>query len=404
VRLTVERLGHLGDGIAEGGILVSQALPGEVVEGEVVGRRLEGVRIVEPSPDRVRAPCPHYRTCGGCVLMHARDTWVADWKVDVARRALAAQCLAADFRPIATSPVASRRRATLAGRRTRSGAFVGFHGRSSAALVDLRECRLLRPEIVALLPTLRELTAMAATRTSEVTLSVTVTLGGAEIAVDGALPLDPPATARLAAMAAAAGIARIGWNGEVAVQLAVPLQEFGGTRVSPPLGAFLQATAEGERALAASVAEATAGARRVADLFAGCGTFALRLATTAAGVHAVEGSREMLAALDAGWRLSRGLCRVTTECRDLFARPLAGAELARFDAVVIDPPRAGAEAQSRALAESHLATLAYVSCNPVSFARDARILTDGGFRLDWVQVVDQFRWSPHVELVGAFRR
>ena len=182
-----------------------------------------------------------------------------------------------------------------------------------------------------------------------------------------------------------------------------PVQTFGRARVVPPPGAFLQATAEGAAALTAAVRDTVGAARRVADLFAGCGTFSLPLAETAE-IHAVEGDPPMLAALDAGWRATPGLKAVTTEARDLFRRPLTPGELDRFDAVVIDPPRAGAQAQAQALAAARTPVIAAVSCNPVTFARDAAILVAGGYRLEDLQVIDQFRWSGHVEIAAAFRR
>jgi 23S rRNA (uracil1939-C5)-methyltransferase len=207
----------------------------------------------------------------------------------------------------------------------------------------------------------------------------------------------------LARITEAHGLARLTWEGETVALRTAPMQRFGAALVSPPPGAFLQATAEGEAALVAAVREATGPARRILDLFAGAGTFALPLAETA-DLHAVEGDAALLVALDKGWRQTPGLHRVTTETRDLFRRPLEPDELGAFDAVVIDPPRAGAEAQTRALARARVPVIAAVSCNPVTFARDARILVEAGYRIDWVQPVDQFRWSAHVELVARLSR
>lgn len=184
---------------------------------------------------------------------------------------------------------------------------------------------------------------------------------------------------------------------------APPAQSFDGIRVVPPPGAFLQATDHGQSVLIAAMTEAVQGADRVADLFAGCGTFALPL-SRAAAVHAIEGARDMLEALDDSWRKAEGLKKVTTEPRDLFRNPLLPDELNRFDALVLDPPRAGAEAQVAEFAKSKIAQIGFVSCNPVTFARDASVLIAAGFRLDWVQVVDQFRWSSHIELAARFSR
>lgn len=401
----VERLGRRGDGVAMAGderALAGMVLPGEIIAGEAEDGRIAQPRIVTPSADRVRAPCPHYRLCGGCSLMHASDGFVAGWKAGVVETALAAQGIAARVEAVRTSPPRSRRRAVLSGRRTKKGALVGFHARASEVVVDVTDCLVIRPAILAALPDLRRLVSLGASRSAEVSLAVTETPAGLDIAVSGGKPIDAGLMQDLAALAGAAGWARIDWGGE-ALTLRPPALPLGRAQVVPPPGAFLQATAEGEAALVAAVRAAVGQAGRVADLFAGVGTFALALAETAE-VHAVEGLAAPLAALDAGWRGAPGLRRVTTETRDLARRPLLPDELARFDAVVIDPPRAGAEAQAHALAASRVPVVAWVACDPVTFARDARIMAEGGYALDWLEVIDQFRWSPHVELAAAFRK
>jgi 23S rRNA (uracil1939-C5)-methyltransferase len=403
VRLTVERLGHHGDGIAAGPVFVPRTLPGEVVEGEVEGGRMAQPRIVTPSSDRVAAPCRHYRTCGGCQLQHATDGFVADWKIGVVRAALAGQGLDAPVCGIATSPARSRRRATLHGRRTKAGVIVGFHGRASGTLVAVPECRVLSPAIMAAFPAIEALTAQAASRKSEVDLAVTDTDSGLDVVMTGALPLTRDMLPDVVALAEAHDLARLVWNGDVVAERRPPVIRVGPATVPIPPGAFLQATREGEAALLAAFTEAVGDARRIVDLFSGCGTFALPLSAKAE-VHAVEGEAALVAALQRGWRSIGGGRQVTTEVRDLFRNPLRPDELARFDAAVIDPPRAGAAAQTEALAASGIACIAAVSCNPVTFARDAKTLVAAGFRLDRVQVVDQFRWSPHVELAAAFRR
>jgi 23S rRNA (uracil1939-C5)-methyltransferase len=259
------------------------------------------------------------------------------------------------------------------------------------------------PRIVAALPACGRLVEMLASRKGEIRLSVTVSAAGLDVAVEGGKPLDGPVRAALGQFAGQEGLARLSIGGETVAMRRPPEQSMGRARVVPPPGGFLQATPEGEAALVAAVTEAVGPARRVADLFAGSGTFALPLAERAA-VHAVEADAAALAALDAGWRRAEGLKPVSTERRDLFQRPLLAAEFKGFDAAVFDPPRAGAEAQAATLAKAPLSRLAAVSCNPATFARDARLLVDGGWRIDWVLPVDQFRWSPHVELVAAFRR
>lgn len=402
--LTVERLGHRGDGIAqgpEGQVFVPQTLPGEVVEGDQAGDLLLNTRILTPSPNRIRPPCPHARTCGGCLMQHAADPFVADWKLGIVAGALAGQGLESPLRPIETSPPRSRRRATLAARRTKGGALIGFHARASETLVAIPHCQLLHPAILATFPALEALVVTGGSRSAELSLTVTHSLGGPDVAVTGGKPLESEMRMALARVVEAFNIARLTWDGEVVALRTMPVQRFGKALVAPPPGAFLQATAEGEAALLSAVEEAIGPARRVVDLFAGSGTFSLPLAETAE-VLAVESDAAMLAALDRGWRQAQGLHRVTTETRDLFRRPLEPDEFKGFDAVVIDPPRAGAEAQTATLARSHVPVIAAVSCNPVTFARDARILTGAGYVLDWVQVVDQFRWAAHVELVARF--
>ncbi|MBK1636129.1 class I SAM-dependent RNA methyltransferase [Rhodovulum adriaticum] len=401
--LTVERLSLRGEGITADGVTVPLALPGEEVTGEIVEGRITAPRIVTPVPDRVRAPCPHFARCGGCALQHASDDFVADWKVQVVARALAGQGLEAPMRPILTSPPASRRRAVLAGRRTKKGALVGFHARASDVIVPIPDCRLLHPDLMAALPACEEVTVLGGSRKGELGLTLTRSVDGVDLTVTQAKPADGPMLADLAVLAARHDLARLTWNGDTLATRRPPRQTMGRAHVVPPPGAFLQATEAGQAALTDAVRAALGDVPRVADLFAGCGTFALPLAETAQ-VHAVEGSAAMLAALDAGWRQAQGLKRVTTEARDLFRRPLMPDELKTFDAVVIDPPRAGAEAQVAQIAASSLPVVAMVSCNPVSFARDARVLTQAGFRLDWVQVVDQFRWSGHVELAARLSR
>ena len=402
-RVEIARLGHLGDGVAPGPLFVPGALPGETVAGTPEGNRLRDVKILTPAPERVKPPCRHVPACGGCTMQHASERFLAGWKLQLVRDALAAQGLTAEVAMLSVSPPASRRRATLAGRRSRKGAIVGFHRKGAAEIVEIPDCRLLHGDLMAALPALRALTLAGASRKGVLALSLTRSEAGPDVAVSGGKAADPALAARLAAIARAHDLARLAWNGEVIAQRRPPLQRMGRAQVMPPPGAFLQATEAGEAALVRTVREITAGARRVADLFSGCGTFALPLAE-AAQVHAVEGDAAMLSALDRGWRHAEGLRQITTEARDLFRRPLLAAELARVDALVIDPPRAGAEAQMAEIARSPIATVASVSCNPASFARDARILTEAGFALSGVGVVDQFRWSAHVELVGAFRR
>ncbi len=404
MKLTIDRLGHLGDGIAqgpEGAVFVPGMLPGEEIEGDLQGSALQNVRIITPSASRIRPPCSHARTCGGCMMQHASDALVAEWKLGIVQGALSGQGLAAHFRPIVTSPPRSRRRATLSARRTKSGVLLGFHARASDMVVAVPNCQLLHPKLIATFPALEALAKIAGSRSTELAMTVTASLAGPDVVIRGGKPLDSELQLDLARLAETHGIARLTWDNETIALRTQPMQRFGRALVAPPPGAFLQATAEGESALLQAVSLAVGPAKRIVDLFAGVGTFALPLAERAE-VHAVDSEVAMMAALEKGARGAEGLKRVTVEARDLFRRPLEPDEFKGVDAVVMDPPRAGAEAQTERLAAARVPVIAFVSCNPVTFARDAKTLVDAGYQLDWVQVIDQFRWSSHVELVARF--
>lgn len=357
--------------------------------------------MADDIPPKVTAPCAHFGTCGGCSLQDMSEADMARMKQDRVLAALRRQGIAAEVRGYHASPPRSRRRAVLSGRRTKKTTMLGFFGRASDVLVNITDCHVIAPEIQAAFPKLHELVRLSATRTSVVRLTVVATPVGLDVALGDARELTSENMARLPAVAG--GFARLSWNGEVVLQRAAPSLPMGRAQVVPPPGGFLQATPEGEAALVAAVGEAVAGARRVVDLFAGCGTFTLPLAAEAE-IHAVEGDATALAALDRGWRGAEGLRRVTTEARDLFRRPLLAAEFKGFEAAVIDPPRAGAAAQVAEIGGSAIARIGFVSCNPATFARDMAVLAGAGFHIDWLDVVDQFRWSDHVELVAGLSR
>ncbi len=397
------RLGIYGDGIAEGPVFAPMTLPGEVVTGTLEGATLTDVKIITPSDERVAPCCRHFKACGGCQLQHASDDLVADWKTDVIAQALAAQGLRTEIRPIVTSPEQSRRRATFAARRTKKGTMSGFHGRASGTVVEIPDCKLVEPELLAAREIAEALAVLGGSRKATLAVTVTTSPRGLDVQVSGGKPIDGPLRITLAGLCETRGFARLTWEDEVIAQRAPPVQRFGAGDVCPPPGAFLQATAHGEAQLLAAVQEIVQGAKRVIDLFAGCGTFTLPLAENAE-VFAVEGEALMLEAMDKGWRMARGLKTVTHSARDLYRRPLLPDEFKKFDAVVMDPPRAGAEAQTAEILRSDIKRVAYVSCNPVTFARDVAQMVAGGFTLDWVQPVDQFRWSSHVELAAQLSR
>jgi len=395
----IETLTHHGLGRTSSGELVSNVLPGETIEVLGGGK----VRVLEPSTDRVSPPCRHSKSCGGCSVMHASDEFVATWKTGIVESALSARGLDTEILPIHTSPAQSRRRAKFSGRRTKKGAIVGFHGASSSVLVETPDCKLIMPELLEVTEGLLELVLLGASRKSEVQFTVNQSDAGQDIWVQADKPVDNALRVQLANIAQKHQFARLSWNDETIVTLKPPLVTMGAAKVVPPFGAFLQATVDAENAMVAAVKDCIGNVKRVADLFSGCGTFTFPLAETAE-VHAVEGEPDLIASLDTAWRQTTGLKKVSTEVRDLFRRPLEPDELNQFDAVVLDPPRAGAEAQIQCLTRSNIAEIAMVSCNPITFSRDAEILTESGYQMKWVRPIDQFRWSAHVELVGRFTR
>lgn len=393
--ITIEALTLKGDGRAEGIDPIPRVLPGEVVSDDG--------KILTPSAHRVSPPCRHFRTCGACALQHASDDWVAEWKTDVIAQGLAAHGIDAELRPIQTSPPAARRRASLHGRRTKKGALVGFKSRGTDTLISIPDCRVLAPELIEALPFLESLTRQFASRKGELDFALTLCDTGLDLDIRGVRELTSGEIEAVASQTAQHKIARLSLQGNPIAIHAAPRQMFGDVAVIPPPGAFLQATHLGEEAIWNSVREGLGGATRIADLFAGCGTFALRAAQLTP-VDAFEGEAELIAAMELATRQAIRLKALKPHVRDLFRRPLLPEELNRFDAIIIDPPRAGARAQTVEIAGSSVGRVCAVSCNPVSFARDAAVLIGSGFRLDWVQPVDQFRWSAHVELAAQFTR
>lgn len=408
--LTIQSLGAQGDGIAEldgNRIYVPYTLPGDVVDAEVEETRGELTTILTPSPDRVDPACPHFGTCGGCALQHmSADAYLA-WKREQVVVALAARGIDVPVEACVPCEPQTRRRATFAAMRTRKTVRFGFYEGRSHTIVPLETCPILTPEIEEARTALAALVAPGLTRKGRASVQVTWTDQGLDVHVTGGKPdLDLNLHQELAEAAEKADLARLAWDGEVLSERRPPTVTLGGLPVTLPVGGFLQATAAGEQALLGRVEEALEGMSHVADLFAGAGTFALPLARSKS-VHAVEGSQVQCAALQRAVQRhgpDRGLKPLTVERRDLFKRPLLTAELNRFDGVVVDPPRAGAKAQMEELAWSNVGAVASVSCSPASFARDARQLIDGGYELKSVMPVDQFLWSPHIELVGVFEK
>jgi 23S rRNA (uracil1939-C5)-methyltransferase len=403
----IERLGHEGDGVAEapsGRVYVPFALPGETIEAEVEGEWGRLTRVVAASPERQPASCPHYGACGGCVLQHLKPDAYLAFKHRLVVEAFANRGLAPEVAPVVAIEPGSRRRVVLAARRGREGVQLGFHALKGEEIVAVRECVVASPAIVRALPALRDLVAPLVSLRKEIRLTVTAAENGLDIAIDGARrDLEPTVRAAVVAAASSARFLRVTLDGEPVVTLGEPVIAFDGIWVTPPPGAFLQAAVEAEAVLRAHVLIATAKSKRIADVFSGTGTFALPLARRSQ-VTAAEADKAALAALGTAHKRTPGLKPMKTLLRDLYREPLSPRELDSFDAVVLDPPRQGAKAQVEALAKSKVPLVVAVSCSPATLARDCRILVDAGYRLGAVTAVDQFLYSPHVELVTVLRR
>lgn len=406
-RLYIERLGQRGEGVAHtpaGPVYVPYALAGETIRAEVSGERGRLVEIIVPSPDRIDAFCPYYGTCGGCAVQALASEPYAEWKRGLLVDALRHAKLAPPVAALVDAHGSGRRRVTFHVRYATTGKpRVGFMQARAHELVDLDACPILTPELQSAAAVARRIADALETARKPLDLAITATRTGLDIDIRGHGPLEAAATQALIRLAEVDDLARISNHGVLVIERRTPMLRMGGAEVAPPSGSFLQATEAGEAALAQAVGAALAGARRIADLFAGLGTFSLRLAETAQ-VHAVDSEAAPLAALAKAARATPALRSVTIEHRDLFQRPLGTAELAAFDAVVFDPPRAGAAAQAKALAASTVPLVVAVSCNVQSFARDAAVLTAHGCQFESATPIDQFRYSPHLEIVGIFRR
>ena len=405
--LEIEALGAQGDGlgrIAEGrAVFVPFTLPGERVSVERAGGRARLQVVEAPSPERVEPPCPHFGTCGGCDLQHASTAVYRNFKRERVVEALRRERLETEVEDLVPCAPRSRRRAVFSARRAGARVLFGFHEALSDRIVPIHVCFVVLPAIADALPLLRSLAELLIDRRQELRVTVTATAAGLDIAVEQAAKLTPASRQAALQLGLDPAVARLSVAGETLIESRPPEVAIADVTVRLPPGAFLQAVASAEEEMAARAVPHLKGAKRVADLFSGIGTFSLRLAHASA-VHAVEGDAAALAALDAARRTPAGLKPLTTERRDLVRRPVTAKELDRFDGVLFDPPRAGAEAQMRELARSRVARVSAVSCNPASFARDAAILTQAGFRLSSVTPIDQFLWSHHVELVGLFER
>jgi 23S rRNA (uracil1939-C5)-methyltransferase len=404
--VTIESLGHRGDGIArgpDGPLYVPFTLPGERVRIERNGERARAIEVLEPSPERVEPACRHFGTCGGCSLQMLSLEAAQVRKRDFVVAALKQQGLSSPVDATIGVGLGTRRRAVLTATNVGGRVMLGYHERLSHRLVDVEECPVLSPEITSRLPALRDLLLQFLRSKKPARVTVLVTMGGLDVAVSDAATPDASRITRLVELATNATVARLSINGEPILSLAEPVIEISDVRVVPPPGGFVQASAEAEAAMVGLVAEHLRGAKRVADLFSGVGAFALALARNAS-VDAYDSNEAALELLHLSVRRTKNLKPVTANRRDLFAFPLSSQELERYDGIVFDPPHAGAQSQAIALGASKVKRVAAVSCNPATFARDARILVDGGYQLERVVPIDQFVYSAETEVVGLFCR
>ncbi|MBA1141438.1 class I SAM-dependent RNA methyltransferase [Mesorhizobium neociceri] len=403
-RFTIKRLGSQGDGVAEtetGELFIPFTLPGETVTAARERDRATLMAVLEASPLRIEPACRHFTECGGCAVQHLQADAYHQWKRDKVVHAL--KGIAGDIGALVPCAPHTRRRVVLAARRADTGMLLGFHRHLSPEIIPIEECPISLPEIVAALDRLRSIADLVCATTKSFRMAVTVTGSGLDVAVYESGKLGENQRRVASNFVMANGFARLSIDDEIVIEPKKPIVMFGTVAVAVPPGAFLQATEAAEQTMADLVGGHLKRAKKVADLFAGCGSFALRLAAKSE-IHAVEGDAAALSALDRGSRFATGLKRVTGERRDLFRRPLTFKELNAFDGVVFDPPRAGAEDQSKQIARSDVPFVAAVSCNPVTLARDLRILMDGGYVLKSVTPIDQFLWSPHVEAVALLEK
>lgn len=405
-RFTIARLGSQGDGIAEaetGEVFIPFALPGETVTAAREKDRATLMAVLETSPLRVDPACQHFTECGGCALQHLEAEAYHQWKREKVVQALKSKGIVADIGALVPCAPHTRRRVVFTARRGEAGMKLGFVRALSSEIIPIEECPISLPEIVAALDRLRALAELVCATTKSFRMTVTVTGSGLDVAVHESGKLGENQRRVASNFVIGEGLARLSVDDEIVVEPKKPVVMFGDIAVAVPPGAFLQATQAAEQAMADIVGQHLSRAKKVTDLFAGCGSFALRLAAKSE-VHAVEGDAAALAALDRGFRFASGLKRVTAERRDLFRRPLTFKELNAFDGLVFDPPRAGAEDQSKQIARSDVPLVVAVSCNPVTLARDLRILIDGGYTLKSVTPIDQFLWSSHVEAVALLEK
>ncbi len=406
MNLKIIEMGSKGEGTAhteQGVVHVPFSLPGETVNAAVSGNRGTLIAVLEPSPDRITQSCIHFETCGGCALQHWDLTAQLAWKRQLVIDALQHRGIDIEVGKITAAQPGERRRAVFSVRDEKGRKVVGFNAAQSHTIVPIEQCAVVAPQIVAALPIVRALANLMPIKKDGGHIAVTLTTSGLDVSMTGLEKVSTDLRSQMSSFAVARDLARLSIAEDVIVENRRPIIHFGQVAVSPPPGGFLQACASIESAMAAEVTGHFAKCKSVVDLFSGSGAFAFQIAK-AAPVHAIEGDAAAVASIDRGRRGLQGFKAITVEQRDLFRRPLILNDLKAYDGVIFDPPRAGAEDQSKMLAKSKVKKIAAVSCNPATLARDLRILMDGGYALKSVTPYDQFLWAPHVEAVALLER
>jgi 23S rRNA (uracil1939-C5)-methyltransferase len=409
-RLTIDHVGQRGDGVSFAGgetLFVPYTLAGETIDAERVAEHPERrhlTRVETASAERIDPFCTYFGRCGGCAIQHWQPDPYQAWKRQIVVDTLAHAKIECPVDPIIDAHGAGRRRITVHARRGSDGALrVGFAATASHAIIAIDDCPILDPGLKGALDAARALADLLKPTNKPLDIQVTAASNGLDVDVRGTGPLPTPTIAMLSRLAEQHKLARLTRHGELVIMRSPPVIEVGTAQVVLPPGSFLQATAAGEEALAALVVKACKGSKYIADLFCGVGPFALRLAAKSR-IAAFDSDAGAIISLQQAIKETSGLKPIKAEARDLFRRPLVPQELRDYDAVVFDPPRQGAQAQVEKLAASKIAVVVAVSCNVQTFARDARILIDGGYKIESVTPVDQFRHTPHVELVARFKR
>lgn len=408
VELKIDHVGALGDGIAStdnGPVFVPFVLVGETIIADVSNSRGTIVDIKSPSADRIAPICKHFGSCGGCAAQHMNEDAYKAWKLDIANQALQKGGIDYKIETINACQPGERRRVVLTAERSNEGTKLGYHQAVSHELVAIDECPVAHPDIIKHLDLFREIAQIITPHSKTSQLTILLCENGFDVAISGKFELKD-ATIHTAAqkVTSSSVVKRLAFNNEVLVEASAPALTFGDTLIQVPTGSFAQASKRAELEMIALVTKHLKSCKKTVDLFSGCGTFTFPLAQKCA-VHAVETSGPALNAIDRGFRSRQGLKPITTERRDLYRSPLVRENLKPYQGVIFDPPRAGAEVQSKQLARAlNIKKVAAVSCNPTTLARDLDLLIKGGFKIKSITAIDQFLWSPHVEMVALLER